>query len=106
GGTECLVVESEVLHVDPGFWNACAPACLKNINWSIRVGLGHPPPQRASTQPFILEKPKTVEVLITSNLAARIPVESFGKIQPERTAGGGIEVPLHNFANPCIQRIA
>jgi hypothetical protein len=56
---ERLVIDSEILYVDPRFWHARAPARLKDIDRFIRISSGHPSADRPAAQPFVLKGAKS-----------------------------------------------
>ena len=47
---------------------------------------------------------KARQIAEAANLAARIPAELAGEVQPERTAGRRIEMPGDDFANLGVER--
>ena len=75
---------------------------------NVQIGLsayafGHPAAHRSAAQPFVFEKSKTIQIVVRLYLAARVEVEGLGAFQPERSAGGGIEMPLDHFTSPGVK---
>ena len=98
-----LVIDAEVLVVDPRFRHTRAAARFKCADRLAGVGLRHPASHRPASQPLILEKPKTIEIVIRLYLAARIEIERLGALEPERGAGLRIKVPLDDFTSPGVE---
>src|SRR5262249_47372564 len=69
----------------------------------IGVGLRHPAANGAAAEPFVLEKSKTIQVVIRLNVPARIELERLRAFQPEWGSGLRIEVPRDHFARPGVE---
>ena len=100
---EHLVVDAEVVAVD---------AASSGCRWCRRsrrrkTGLparpfGNPAPHRPAAQPLVLEEAERLQVVEALDLAARIPVELAGELQPERAARRRIEMPRDDLTDPGI----
>ena len=100
---EDLVVGAEVLTRDAGLRDAGGAAGLEHEDRLPGEALRHPALHRAAAQPLVLERTQPGQIGEPVDLAPRIPSELARVIEPERTAGGGVEVPGHDFADPCVQ---
>ena len=49
-------------------------------------------------------RPELREIAEAADLPPRVPPELLRVIEPERTAGRGIEVPVHDLAHPGVER--
>src|SRR6478672_11247579 len=101
---ERLVIDAEVVDVDARLRHARAAAGFKCVNRTIGITLRHPTPHWPTTQPLVLKKTEAREVVVTLDLCARIPRQVTGEVEPERTTGFRVEMPLDNFAHPGIER--
>ena len=106
GFTKGFVIQSEVLDVDPGFWNSRAATGFESVDGLAGKALRHPATHRATTQPFVLKWSQAREIIISLNFFTRVPAKSFGVVQPERTTRGRIEVPLNNLTDPGVEGFA
>src|SRR5262249_28163111 len=68
------------------------------------IRLRHPAAHGTAAQPFVLEKTKTIQIVVRLYLPARIEIERLGALQPERSAALGIEMPRDHFARPGVKR--
>jgi hypothetical protein len=102
GAGECFVIDAEILMGNAGFRHASGASGFERKDRFVRVRLRHPAPHGSTAQPFIFEESKTIEILIRLNVAEGIEVERLGAVDPERSPGCGIEVPLDDFAGPCV----
>ena len=58
---------------------------------------------RPSPQPFVLKRRKHPQVFKTVDPSPRVPAQLGCEFQPEGAAGCGIEVPLNNFPDVCVE---
>ena len=103
---EVRVVDSEILVRDARLGHAGAAAGLEDVDRLVGVGLGHPAPHRSAAQPFVFERAEPVEVVVAGDVRPRIERELLGALEPERTAGGRIEMPAHDIADVRVEPFA
>ena len=99
---EGFVIYAEILVRNAGFRHAGGASGFEREDRLVRVRLRHPATHGPAAEPLIFEESKTIEILIRLNVAEGIEVERLGSVDPERSPGRGIEVPLDNFAGPRI----
>ena len=105
GLAEELVVGLEVLDVHPALGQAGRTAGLEDVEGLVGETLGYPTPDGAATQPVVLEVAEDGEVVVTRDLLAGIEVELGREVEPERTAGGWIEVPGDHLPHVRIEML-
>ena len=100
---EQLVVGAEVGAGDACLRGAGGAARFEDIDRLIAKPARHPPPHGPAAEPLVLERPQAPKIGERADLAARIPSELRGKLEPEGTAGGGIEMPVDDVAHLRIE---
>src|SRR6185369_13476862 len=103
---ERLVVDSKIIDADTRLRHTGAASGFEDVYRAIRISLWHPSANRSSAQPFILKKPEPRQIVVRFDFNARIPIELFRVVEPERASGLGVEVPLDDLASPRIKRFA
>jgi len=100
---EDLVVDLEVVDVDPALRDAGGAAGLEDVEGLPGEAPRQPAAHRAAAQPFVLEVAEELEVGVAADVADRVEVEAPGPLEPERAAGGRIEVPGHDLAHVGVE---
>ena len=100
---EELVVGAEVVYRDAALGDSSCSTGLEDVDGLVGEGLGHPAADRPAPQPRIFEEGELPQILKTLDVFARIEVQLFLKLQPERRAALGIEVPLHDLPDVGIE---
>src|SRR6266436_5718717 len=100
---EHLVIDAEILHGHAALGYSGRPAGLEDVRRQVSEAFGHPAANRTSAEPFILERREFSEIRKAVDVPSRIPVQPGSKIQPERTTGFVIEMPLDDIPHMCIQ---
>jgi hypothetical protein len=106
GDAEELVVDPEVLDADAGLGHPGRSPGLEDVDRPVLVPEGHPAPHRPAAQPLVLEVAEAPEVGVARDLAPRVPPGALREVEPERRAGGRVEVPGHDLAHPGVERLA
>ena len=106
GLAEQLVVDPEVLARHPRLGDARRAARLEHKNRLPGKAFGNPAPDGTAAQPFVLELTEAPQVDKAGDLPPGIPPRLPGELQPEGTAGLGVEVPLDDLSDPRVERIA
>ncbi len=101
---EDLVVGLEVLDVDAALGHAGRAAGLEDVQGLVRQALGDPAPHRSAAQPLVLEVAEHLQVGVGLDLLTGIEAQFAGEVEPERTSGRRIEVPLHDLAHVVVER--
>ena len=78
-------------------------AGFKNVERFAGETFRQPALQRAATQPFVFERRKPLQILETANLTPRVPAQLCREVEPERTPGFRIEMPLDDLAHMGIE---
>jgi len=100
---EELVVGAEVLDGDPALGDAGRAAGLEDVNRPSREPFRNPALDRTAAQPLVLEQSEAPQVVEAADLAARVPAEARGEIEPKRRSGGGIEMPVDHLPDPRVE---
>src|SRR6185369_17111286 len=100
---ERFVVDTKVVNIDTRLRHARAAAGFKRVDRPIGVTFRHPTPHWTTTQPLVLKKSKTRQVVVGVNFFAWIPRQIFRVVQPEGTTGFRIEMPRDNFTDPGVE---
>jgi len=103
---EQLVVGLKVRHVDPALGHARGATGLEDVRRLAGEAPGDPAANRPAAKPLVLEVPQPFEVVEAVDFASRIEIEASRVLEPERTTGFGIEVPLHHFADVGVEPAA
>ncbi len=103
---EVLVVDPEVVDVDARLGHTRAAAGFEDVHGLARVAFRHPLTHGASAQPFVFESAELVQVGVGVDILAGVPACPGGPVEPERTPGGRVEMPLNHFAHPGVQPLA
>src|SRR6266849_1211546 len=100
---EHLVIDAEILHGHATLRYSGRAAGLEDVRGQVCEAFGHPAANRTSAEPLILEGREFSEIRKAVDLPSRVPVQLGSKIQPERTAGFVIKMPLDDIPHMCIQ---
>ena len=96
----------EVADVDAVLGQAGRAAGLKDVDWLVGVGFGHPLAHWAAAQPLVLKVAEQGQVVIGADLLARVEVELLRVGEPKRAAGLRAEVPLDDGADVSVEVVA
>src|SRR6185437_16177988 len=99
---ERFVIDAKVVDIDTRLRHARAATRFKRVDRSVGVTFRHPATHWSTTQPLVLKKSETRQVVVSLNLFAWIPRQVFGVVEPERTAGFRIKMPGDNFTDPGV----
>ena len=101
---EDLVIGAEVVDRHARLRRAGRPARLEDEHRLAGESLGDPPLHRAAAQRFVFERAEALQVRKRLDFLARIPPGLRREVEPERTTGRGIEMPVDDLAHPRVER--
>ena len=97
---EALVVDPEVVDVDPRLRHAGAAAGLEDVDRPVGVRLRHPAAHRPAAQPLVLEEAELVEVGVAVDVRAADRSRSrFARSSQNGQPVAGIEMPADDLAH-------
>src|SRR5262249_14921110 len=103
---EDFVVDPEVVERDTRLRGARGAAGFEDVDRFPLASSWNPAIDRAAAQPFVFKRRESFEIRESPDLATRIPSRLLCKFEPERTAGGRIEVPVDHLADPRVEFFA
>ena len=101
---EDLVVDAEVVAADARLGNARRAAGLEDVDRLAGQTVRQPALHRPAAEPFVLKLAEPLQIRVALDFLARIPAELGRVVEPEGRAARRIEVPVDDFAHPCVER--
>ena len=100
---EQLVVGPEVPDADAALGESRRAAGFEHEQRLILERLRNPAPDRAATQPVVLERGEAPQIVEAAHVGHGIEIEPLPEIEPEGTAGLLREVPADDLAHVLVE---
>src|SRR4029079_9133658 len=103
---EQFVVDPKIVDIDSGFRQDRRPAGLEYEDWLVGVRLRNPAANRTAAKPLVLKQAELVEIAEPAHLFQWVERELLRALEPEKTSGRRVEVPLDDLAHVLSEPIA